>query len=375
MLIPVFIEPEYQRSIWAQQTLKGLNAEAARRKYRVEVLDARAFLGPEATPREGADPALAILMGTSMTWMPKALSALKRRGTDAVLISFDPLEAYACRGLVRMDYIGALDQLLAYFAACGRRSVALYGINPNSSADRIKRRRFESRMGPGAREQVFLNAGSLAQCWEAFAPRLSRFDGVICANDMVAVSLLKRLKAAGVHVPDQLFVAAFGDSTLARLTCPGITCASLDHVEMGRQAVLLFAALSRQGASASVSVRVRSSLTVRASTACMPPPARGGEDPAVAFASPVNFYDDQEIARLCAAEGVINGCDAADRALLGALLRGESPRSALFLTPSAVQYRKKRLDRLARDAGLGDLAAFLAFCRETALDPEAELPE
>ena len=33
------------------------------------------------------------------------------------------------------------------------------------------------------------------------------------------------------------------------------------------------------------------------------------------------------------------------------------------------------LDRLARDAGLGDLAAFLAFCRETALDPEAELPE
>ena len=76
-------------------------------------------------------------------------------------------------------------------------------------------------------------------------------------------------------------------------------------------------------------------------------------------------YDEAE--RLLRAETLLSAADELDMRLLSGLLSGsslEKLEQSLFLTASALQYRKKRLMNIAHCAHTSDLLAFLRFCRE-----------
>lgn len=374
MLVPVLIEPGYQNSIWARQTLDGLTQEAARRKYRFIQLDGSAYTAIDYNALFSQERRLVIIAGTSITWMPQALRFFADRGIGTVLISFDPQEPMTPQGVVRMDYVNAMHTLLTYLSDCRRSKIACFGFNPNSSADAIKQRYFElwNRVhGNDAGSRVFLNLGSLETCYAQFCAT-EGFDAVICANDIVAVFLIKRLKDSGVSVPEQMYVAAFGNSLLAQRVHPTITTASLDHYEMGRQAVILYAHLYRQKASASMSVRVHSQLMIRESTALTPmrenalghPIYDGGD------VMNVDFYSDRDVMRLSLAEQMLHTCDAVDEALIRGILRGdafEKQEEALYLTADALKYRKKRLMHWAKCETNAQFQEFLLFCKELVL--------
>lgn len=374
MRIPILLEPNYRASIWAQQTLDGMAREAARRKYEIRPLmdaDVRAI---DLNALFGARKRMVVVVGTSLSWVPDALSTFTARGVDCVLVSFEPPENAMARGIVRMDYVSAMRALLSYLYGCGRARVALYGFNPNSSADTLKKDYFErwNAVNPHADgRNVFDNRASLAGCYEAFRPHRARFDAVICANDIVAASLLQNLRGDGARVPDDLFVASFGDSALSRRVRPAVTSVSLEHAEMGRLAVHLYAFLYRQEASASVSVRVRSRLIVRASTGETPPEDAAGDllkpkpravPPAY---HPIDFYADPDAERLMRVERLLSACDDTDRLILRGLMDGsaaEALAEKLFLSPSALRYRLKRLTAAAGCGARAEFAAFLAFC-------------
>ena len=372
MLIPVLTEPNFRSYLWAAQTMEGVAQEAARRKYKTVTLDAEAYKTIDYDRLFGDERRMLIVIGTSVSWMPGALACFNSRSIESVVISFDPSETTLPAGMVRMDYVGAISHLLAYLSSCGRRRIALYGYNPNSSADNIKLRFFSNwckNRGYSAEERVFFNYADLSACYARMRPRVRQFDAVICANDIAAVSLLSHLRADGVRVPEDLFVTAFGDSLIAARVDPPLTIATLDHRELGRQAVLLFYHRCRQPSTASVSARVRSKLIVRGSTACMPDMTSITlpEDDADAFESSINFYNDPEAERLLRAETLLSAADELDMRLLSGLLAGcslEKLEQTLFLTASALQYRKKRLMNIARCAHTSDLLEFLRFCRE-----------
>lgn len=52
-------------------------------------------------------------------------------------------------------------------------------------------------------------------------------DGVVCYNDEIAVSLMRRLEKAGVRVPEDIAVISFDNSAYADIT--GVPLTSLDH--------------------------------------------------------------------------------------------------------------------------------------------------
>ena len=371
MLIPVLTEPNFRSYLWAAQTMEGVAQEAARRKYKTVTLDAEAYKTIDYDRLFGQERRMLIVIGTSVSWMPGALAFFNARSIESVFISFDPSETTLPAGMVRMDYVGAIHHLLTYLTSCGRRRIALYGYNPNSSADNIKLRFFSNwcrNRGLSAEESVFFNYADLTACYARMRARVAQFDAVICANDIAAVSLLSSLRQDSVRVPEDLFVTAFGDSLIAARVTPPLTIATLDHREMGRQAVMLFSYLCRQPSTASVSARVRSKLIVRQSTAMLPDMTCAAlpEDDADAFEAAVNFYNDPEAERLLRAETLLGAADELDMQLLCGLLSGsslEKLEQTLFLTASALQYRKKRLMNVARCAHTSELLEFLRFCR------------
>lgn len=372
MLVPALIETE--DSIWVRQTLDGLMKEAARRKYRFIQLDGNAYTTLDYAALFGQERRLVIIAGASKAWMAQALRFFAEQGIDTVIINFDPQEPMMPQGEVRMDYDNAMHTLLTYFSECGRRNIACFGFNPNSSADMFKKRYFEwwSRLpGNDGHAQVFLNFGSLEACYAQFRAA-EGFDAAICANDIVAVFLTRRLRDSGISVPEQMYVAAFGNLLLAQRVRPAITTASLDYYEMGRQAVILYAHLCRQRAAVSMSVRVHSRLMIRESTALTPMREGGMEHPIYdgGEAMNVDFYSDEDIRRLLLAEQMFHACDAVDEALLRGFLRGdtyERQQEALYLTADALKYRKKRLMHWAKCETNAQFRAFLLFCREVGL--------
>lgn len=364
MLIPVLIEPNYTSSVWAAQTMEGLNQEAIRKKYRILKLDPANYQKTDYVSLFRDEVPMVVIIGPSMTWVPGALSFFSARSISCILVCFDPAETYNLRGMVRMDYIGAMHTVMTYLKQCGRKRIALYGFNPTSSPDLLKQRYFEVGH-PSAGEEMpaaFPNLGSLDACYRSFAPSARRYDAAVCANDMVAVSLMTRLKRDGVSVPGDIFVASFGDSMLARSISPTITSTSLDHTEMGRQAAALYGYLSRRQGTASVSIRVKSTLHIGGSTAFLP--FRTAEPAMPSFAEPqnFNFYDDPEITLLTRMETLLGACDETDLKLLRGMLNRTPVRQLeeeAFITASALAYRKKRIQSLAGCRSMAELQEFL----------------
>lgn len=363
MRIPVLIEPGYRHSLWARQTLNGMTREAARKKYEFLLLDALHYEQLDWKKLFGASRRLVVLIGTSLSWMPAVQAFLAEQQVGCVLVSINPSQTEGAEGTVSMDHSEATRMLLRYLESCGKQRVAFFALNPNSAADRTKHEAFtawRSHASSLAEPNVFWNHGSLQECCRVFLSHHSHFDAVICANDIAAAALLPRLRQAGVQVPQQLYLASYGNSALAQALCPPVTSATLSHDALGRRAVHLYAFLLRQSEStASVSIQVRCKIVVRQSTANHP----FSQTIAYPVCRPenVDFYSDSEAAELLALETLLEQCDPTDLALFQGLLRGEKQnrlQETLFLSTSALRHRQKNLMTWA---GCSDHAAWHAF--------------
>ena len=371
MLIPVMLESDYRQSIWARQTMDGLMREAGRKKYTVVQLDADDYENIDPDDLFGSQQRLVIVIGTSISWMPKVLEHFTRKGVKCILISFNPAESAVAQGIVRMDHASGMRMILSYLEQCQRSRVALYGFNPNSSADMIKKDCFDAwnaALGQGQSFSAFDNPASMEACYQAFRSQRDRFNAVICANDIVAASLLRRLNADGVRVPDELFLTSFGNSALSAHVSPSITSVTLEHEELGRQAVNLYAFLYKQEATTSVSMRIRCKLIVRSSTAMIPFDDTTDLDfPQKNYVSNINFYSDPETDQLMCAEMLLESCDDIDLAFLKGMLAGlttEALEERLFLSASALRYRLKRIMSISGCKTRTEFSEFLQMCKE-----------
>ncbi|MBQ2710207.1 MAG: substrate-binding domain-containing protein, partial [Clostridia bacterium] len=240
------------------------------------------------------------------------------------------------------------------------KHTALYGSFSDSSADRLKRQEFLA-LTDG---ECFDNPGSLAACWEHFRPHAKNFDSVLCVNDIAAASLIHHLHGEGIRVPQDIQVACFGSSEIARLYKPAITSVTLDNMKLGRQVVSIYAYLQKADPSVSVSVRVEGKLIVRDSTRPIGlAPTLHERYPAKDDAP--NFYEDDEVLLFTRLEKLLASCDALDREIIAGQLAGDSSEQLserLNLAPETIRYRMRRL---TQQLGMDSRSAMLDFLRES----------
>jgi len=362
MLIPVLVEPAFQRSFWCRQTINGLFAETKQKKYELTFLNGSAYESLDYDQLFSKNPRMIVVVGTSPSWMKQVLATLESHCIHSVLVNYDPSTPSAWQSVVRMDYVKAMQRLLSYFHSHGRRRIALLGVNPDSSADRIKAQYFSSVLLSQGEEKphrhIFENPQNINVAIRRFLLHAADYDSVICANDLVAVSLLKGLKQTGLHVPEDLFVVGFGESILAQRCTPSLTTATLDHEALGRQAVRLFAYLQRQEIPLSASIRVESRLIIRQSTQNLPEDVLHQPLAATEDAPKVDFYNDEEIERLLVMERFHAGLDETDQRILTMIAEGHSQEAIAEIcqiSPSTVGYRIRSMQAEAGAASRQEL--------------------
>ncbi len=337
MEFQVLIEPGFEETGWCARYIEGIREEIVR------MGGAMCLLGEGQLAALSSEEAAVIVVGSLCDWLRRMAALLKERSLCYVLAAPSPLpDGTAC--CVSMDYAAGVRHLMRYLKLAGRTKAALVGVYRNSLSDLRKQEAFVSESAP---EHVYFSAGDVAGCCREFIDRIACYDSVICANDFVALRLMRALREANVAVPEQLYVTVIGESILSAMVTPGITTLALDCRAVGRSAVRLCALLRKNPSISSLNALLEGELTVRASTADFPDGAKNLPMPtSSASTHEALFGEDDGVRELLRIENLMSNLAEVDRRILAALARGltyAEASTALFIGESTLKYRLRRM--------------------------------
>ncbi|GAB2450781.1 LacI family DNA-binding transcriptional regulator [Xylanimonas ulmi] len=172
---------------------------------------------------------------------------------------------------VGVDNAGGVSLALEHLRALGHRRIAYVGGPAVSWSDAQRRAALATAAGTGV-EVVALGAHSPTVDGGAAAAAsviASHATAAITFNDVVAVGLVRAVRARGLRVPEDLSVLGFDDTFLAPLVTPALTSVGADLREIGRRAVDLLVGRLAAGTTEGPTRRLLlpATLAVRESTA------------------------------------------------------------------------------------------------------------
>ncbi|MFZ4806798.1 MAG: LacI family DNA-binding transcriptional regulator [Hyphomicrobiaceae bacterium] len=238
VIVPSFTNPVFADSVSGLEAI----ARSERRHLLVAATDyeaAREVEVVEALLRQRVE---GLVLTVADAERSAALDRLDREGVPHVLVYNQPLRG---RAAVTVDNRAASAELTRRFLAHGHRRLA-YVAGRFRTTDR-SRMRFEGT------EAVLATAGldpaglieldyldSIEGHAAALRAALSgpgRPTGLLCSNDLLAISVIAALRSLGIAVPDQVSVAGFDGIGLGRMLHPSLATVATPTVDMGRLAM------------------------------------------------------------------------------------------------------------------------------------------
>jgi LacI family transcriptional regulator len=192
---------------------------------------------PQRTVRDLAGRVDGIVVHGNALDLP-TIQSLRKAGVPLVLIAHPPVTG--CDS-VRSESAASAEQLTMRLLDHGRTNLLFVG-DPASSYDVSERyagfaKALENR---GLRATKPERVPLTEEAGTAVAAKLltarKRPDGLLCANDELALAALKTLLAADVAVPEEIVVTGWDDVMAARYVTPGLTTVRQPMAELGRQA-------------------------------------------------------------------------------------------------------------------------------------------
>jgi LacI family transcriptional regulator len=201
------------------------------------------------------------------------VAELAARGIPTVLLDRDSGDQELCSATV--DDVRGGELAAGHLFELGHATIAF--VNGPSSirqcADRRegaqKALRRARRRSPATLLEMTVNALSVDQGEKAVGALLSmtpRPSAVMCANDQIALGVLKRLSVAGVAVPDDIAVVGYDDVSFASMLSPALTSVRQPKYELGAIAAELLLEEALGSNHEHRSVRFEPELVVRASS-------------------------------------------------------------------------------------------------------------
>lgn len=331
-MVTILTEPAYSESMWCR-ALYGSLTERLRQK-RIP------FCEMYDTVPENSEAVF--IIAADYNWIKATLTELNLAGIKPILICNQAETILGCNySCVCSDITGSMKYLLDNLKADGKTRVALYGVNTNSIADigRVDGL-FAQSDGVIDRVQIFVNEGSLEDCYKKFATGADNFDAVICFNDFAAVSLIRRLEADGEGEKlSRLKILSCCQTKISSCYRDKIISINMNLEQYGKAAVFIYEKLKLHPYISQMTLNVswsseqsKSSISSSVSLKC----ARNTDQ----------IYSDKELNEMICAERILEIDSATDKTVIAYLCGGKSVTeiaAACFLTDSGVKYRIKRI--------------------------------
>ncbi len=339
----MLLEPSVMIPSWFSRSIEGLRDSAAKQKKTLIKLE-------RLEDVEDGTTAI-ILVSTNSEWTHEQVDKCRLRGIRPILIGSNPYKFGEDVSGTRYSGKSSIEGLMRYFVSCGRKRIALLGINEMGSNDTVKRDMFlayaKRHNLPITSGDIYYKLTNSGNCNEAFFDAIQCYDGVICSNDYVAAFVLSYAEEHGIRVPQDLFVSGLGDSPLCRYTVPSITSATRSYRKTGEQAFNIWKQISSDPETFAIVVTVHCEIKPRGSTANAPLPPMQASMPenAVEYSLPPNTMA-QEDAAIRSLEMCLSLCDKTDIRIIRGIIQGvtvETMAEEFFISPGTVRYRLKKI--------------------------------
>lgn len=179
---------------------------------------------------------------------------------------------------VRIDSVRGVGLAVRHLAAGGRQRVALVNGPVDTVPGAARQRGWDRALRALGRPrtaaaQATATDFTVAAGAEAGARLLDAYqaDAVMCANDLLALGVLRALSDRGLRVPQDVAVVGMDDTDLAPLISPPLTSVQLGAQDRGRLAAELMLDRLRHPDTDPRRVTVAPRLCVRASSAPLEP--------------------------------------------------------------------------------------------------------
>lgn len=174
---------------------------------------------------------------------------------------------------IRVRYDRGTFRVAEYLHSLGHRRLAFVGHHSGLGPLQERRRTFAQVMesfGPGVEWEAATGPDSPAGGRSATAQILSsplRPTAILCANDYMAIGVIRELRDRGLSVPEDVSVSGFDNITLAEHLCPALTTVRIPQHEIGQ---LAFEALLFGPSGSGREIFIDPELIVRESTGPAP---------------------------------------------------------------------------------------------------------
>lgn len=349
-MVAILTDKKYANSLWCKNLYSSLTAVLRQKRIAFcEIFD--------AVP---TDCERVFIIASDLAWTRAAIRQLNAGGISPILLCNQsehlPGCIYSC---VCSDINTSMKNLLDTLKTKSKSRIALYGVNTNSIAD-ISRVNslFVWREDDFSTMQVFVNEGSLENCFNAFYSHIEDFDAVICANDFTAVSLVRRLQAHAPHILEAMPVISCAETKLAEYYRRHILSLKMNFEQYGKAAVYIHEALQKHVYLSDMTVSVAWTLE----ESHTPPTATQLQ---LCFTeSSDSFYSDPELREMLIVDKLLNSLDNTDRIILRELIADsayDSIADMCYLTEGSIKYRIKKM---TRESGAADKQEMLCLVRK-----------
>lgn len=354
-MLYLLIEDAFKNYPWCHRALRGLNEEIRRKRVGL-----REVAGIAEIPEEDSEAGV-LLLGASESWISRQVHLAGEAGVHAItLMSRRTTPQDSSLSSVVMDVRDSMRLALNYMKSLGCKRIALYGVNPSSASDPWRADVFRQLIGQDGK--IFMNHISFRQLFEDFWKELRQFDGVICANDYAAISLIRHLRNKGYETADRLSIMSYGNLLLSGRFSPSITSISDNYELYGRAALMIYNMVIKEKMISSVNIQLRSYLHIRETTGNRP----YVREPEAVQAEPEfprnMFYEDQEISRMAKLELMLNQCDDTDLATIQCLMQNDTYTAIAekcFMSETAMKYRIKKMETMCGVSSREELVELL----------------
>ncbi len=345
-VIPVFYDEKSAASTQYSNTLQGIRTAAAHSGVKMLPLSEEAI----ETLNFNDLPSVAIISSASMPFVISVIRQLRAVNRRVVLAGMDSEQFGHDISCATPSRRAETQQLVNYLYNCGKERIALVGFGRNSINDNFRYHAAMSAVAawgkPLAETDVWLWQRDPRASFEAFLDVADRYDAVICPNDIMAIFFIDSCKAHGIRVPEDLYVASFGNMNVGRFYRPSVTTMTMDMFAVGKQAFNACRFLTSNEASqeTALKITVPSRILVRESTA----EKTIGNDPSLMMPTlqEDRFYMNPTISVLVSIENCISQRDRIDFHIMSELMTGNSYEEIadrLYISSSTLRYRLNKM--------------------------------
>jgi len=342
-MVSIIIEHVFAPSYWCSQYLRGINHEAKRKNIEITTVESPAKLEKS---KDGTD--VAILIGTSLSWLYDTVNTLRRKKIHSVILSAGRQQNLGSGvSFVTMDYEDAFEKLTKYLSSIGRNKTALFAPDPDSAIDQNKRIAFLNTGESREECDVYFFNATLDDACRSLFDNIDRYDSVICANHISQVVLTKFLNEQGIRTPEDVHIAFFGDSEVDRDNCNEHTLVRIKAVEAGKLAIRCVRLLNGYSDLSSVSLNVRCDIIAKDGMIELDQDTPSTKE-AVTNLNSRAYHS--HIGDALMLEKILCNCDRVDIDILEGIIRKESYSkiaARVHISENTIGYRIKRLMQFA----------------------------